>query len=171
MATRLVNRRPSSGHRGKTGRLVWEAFDIDPVTVVQNGQSVADLSAGIVSEIRSGSTVMRIVGDWGMHVDADDSLTSIMSAIYMLPGEQLRASAFPELQSEEYAPLWRKQLNSRTGQRLTSADIWVPDHFDIKVKRKFRFQDQALVFHIENTSAGAFDATVLFTLRFLLKVP
>ena len=168
MTTRTRARR---SYRKRGGRYNWSTFTIDPVSLAQDAQSVAELSVDIANDVKGGAVVQRVVGSWAIKSLTSDTDVSVIASLYMWPGEAFRALELPESQAEEYKPLYWATTIDRVGDTLSGDNKWNQIPVDIKVARKFRGVDDILVWQFENTSASADSVQTYLAVRLLLWVP
>ena len=158
------------------GRFLWSLADSTISTIDQNNKIRVNLlpSTSLDDNLRQGAVVTRCIGTWAVRADNDDVNGQMMLAMYTQRDESFIAGVDPELELDEWAYMWRDQLNIRVGNSSTPSDAtnqWVQRPIDIKTKRKFRSQDDILVMLSENTSTDAARLERVFSLRVLLWIP
>ena len=160
--------RRSSRPRG--GKYSWWNFDIDEVTITQNSQATSDLLAAVSNTVLVGSSIARILGVWGLRPSASDVLVVVKAAIHLMSGDAFAQGSNPELQNDEYHPLWVDTAHIVQGNLLDATQTYERP-VETKARRKIREQDERLVFQFENISPAANNGLVHFNIRVLLFTP
>ena len=150
---------------------MWSSDGVDPVTLTQNQQAGTELLTGIITNIKNGSTVERIVGTWGMRPVSSDALTVCKMGILMMDEDAFSAGAFPELDVDDPAWLYLNTLETYTGDIAANPSQLVTRDVNIKARRRYRSTAQKLIVIIENITSIASSLITLWNFRTLLKVP
>ena len=122
---------------------------------------------GVDPDIRGGSTVIRVVGSWGIIPATADLITSCHMGLFLLHSDAFLAGAFPE-DIDQAQWMHRSVLTGYTGDLAANTQQFTREPIDIRAKRKLGAED-LLVFLAENISAVVSSVRFLFNLRVLLQ--
>ena len=129
------------------------------------------IPTSILSETdRTGAVLKRVVGSWATRPISAAATLQMTTAMYVQRLEAYTAAVTPELEQDEYPYTWMDSFTQEVSGDAES-NQWTNRPIDVKVNRKFRSQQDTLVFLFESTSPDAGNQEVLFVLRVLLWFP
>jgi len=176
MTTRTRIRSSRRVRQKRGGQLQWFTVSTAPFSIAQNNVVRTNvLPVNFLSAAdRKDAVVMRIVGSWWAKATTPDLNGQVTAAYYPQRLELFTASIDPELELDFWGYMWYDSVSvftdSVSGGTFFS-NQWLERPFDIKTKRKFRSDDDTIVFLRENTSVNAVTFEVSLTSRVLIWTP
>ena len=163
------SRSRSGGRSSKRGSYLWQTASVDPSTLTAGSKFVVDLLPNVDRNVLARATVVRMIGDWGVKVQSDDSDTQVVAGIYVGTEEERSAGQSMEPETDLVDYLYLASQIIFMGARLENADQWIMKAIDNRSKRKMRNSESELLMVFENVLAVT--ATIQFFMRILLRLP
>ncbi len=172
MASRRRTR--STSRRGRTrSRYIWTSDYVDPFAGAQNVQSTTELLTNIELGVKTGATIVRIIGQWATRAGASDQDLQAAFGLIMVDEDARLAGALPDLATapDDARWMWQDSQYLFDGDIAANQDQWRQRPVDYRGRRRIGSRRDRLLVVAENFSAVAQTINFIWNLRTLLRLP